>query len=241
MPIGIVAALPSETAMFARLRAGGRMTQASGHRLALSGMGADRAAATATELVSEGADALVSWGSAAGLDPALSAGTLTLPARITAANHDQYTTHDGWRRRIASNLASECRLAGDVTLAEAPHVLATIQDKSSLARSTFAAAADMESAAIARVAAAHGVPLLVVRAIADDAHTPLPASARAAVADNGQLTPWKLIRTLITAPGGLHTELRGLKHIATGFRSAQRSLGHARAALLADSTPGNTL
>lgn len=225
--------------MFARLPAGGRITLANGHRLALSGIGAARAAATANELVTAGASALVSWGSAAGLDPALTAGTLTLPARIFAANHDQYITHDRWRQRIASNIGNDCRVVTDVTLAEAPQVLATTEAKSSLALATRGAAADMESAAIARVAAEHGVPLLVVRAIADDAYTALPASARAAIADTGRLAPWVFIRALITARSELHTELRGLKHIATGFRSAQRVLGHARPALLAESNPIN--
>lgn len=237
MPIGIVAALPSETAMFARLPAGGRMTLASGHRLALSGIGATRAAATAAELVADGADALVSWGSAAGLDPTLSAGTLVLPSQIAAANHNHYTTHDRWRQRIASNIGNDCQAVVDVTLAEAPKMLATTEAKSSLARATHGAAADMESAAIARVAAEHGVPLLVVRAIADDAFTALPASARAAVADTGRLAPWSFMRALVMAPSGLHAELRGLKRIATGFRSAQRALSEAQTSLLAHSEP----
>ncbi len=223
--------------MFARLPAGGRITLDSGHRVALSGIGATRAAATAAELISEGADALVSWGSAAGLDPALTAGTLVLPARITAANQAQYRTHDRWRQRIACSIGNVYRVVADATLAEAPHVLATIEAKSSLARATQSAAADMESAAIARVAAEHGVPILVVRAIADDAYTALPASARAAITDTGRLAPWNFMCALFTARPGLHGELRSLKRIATEFRSAQRSLGHARAALLAESSP----
>ncbi|WP_111747548.1 phosphorylase family protein [Salinisphaera orenii] len=233
MPVGIVAALPSETAMFARLRAGSHTTLSGGHQLALSGIGATRAKATARKLVADGAETLISWGSAAGLEPSLPAGTLVLPSTLVAADGERFQTDADWRRHLASAMSTDCQVARDTLMAEAPSILATTDDKAALARNTAASAADMESAAIARVAAEHGLAMLTIRAIADDACTTLPASARASVAADGHLALRQLLRCLLAARRELHTELRGLKQAATGFRSAQRALGHARPALLA--------
>lgn len=237
MTIGIVAALPSEATMFARLRAKGQITLAGGHRLVLAGMGPKRAADATRDLIETGVDGVVSWGSAAGLDPCLGAGRLIVPSVIVSANGTCFAVDDSWHHQLSDALGSKASATADASLAEAPSILKTPADKADLARHTGAAAADMESAAIADVAHQSGVPMLAVRAIADDAYTVLPPAAQAAVTPDGRLAPWQLLRALTNTHSGLHSELRSLKQTATSYRAAQRALTRASSALLARASP----
>ena len=81
--IGVVCALAAEARPLARL---------AGASVSVSGMGGDAAAAAARALIDSGATALLSWGLAGALDPALAAGALAvdmecLPVAQVAAAH----------------------------------------------------------------------------------------------------------------------------------------------------------
>ena len=76
------------------------------HALAVSGMGAAAAACGALHSSQAGATALVSWGMAGGLDPALAAGDICLPSEVVAAD-GRRVRH---RARIGAN-ASRASIA----------------------------------------------------------------------------------------------------------------------------------
>ena len=79
----------------------------------------------------------------------------------------------------------------------------TPQQKQALFARTGAVAVDMESAAIAEVAASRGLPFVAVRAVLDPAARSLPQSAVGAVDSSGRLLVKDLVRALLRHPADL--------------------------------------
>ena len=99
---------------------------------------------------------LLSAGYAGALDPAMAHGELFLATNFTSP---ELLNRSNARRGI---------------LTTQPHAAETPAQKCALARETGAQAVDMETSAIARVCAAHGIPLLSLRAISDTAAAEIP-------------------------------------------------------------------
>ncbi|MES1928478.1 hopanoid-associated phosphorylase [Salinisphaera dokdonensis CL-ES53] len=219
---GIVATLPAEARALARLRLRGRALLAGGGQVALSGLGAARAEATARMLVAEGVNGLISWGSAAGLVPALAPGDLLLPHVVRGRDGVRYECSPDWLLEIAH--ASEGLRVRHGLLAESPGALIDLGAKHALQHASDAVASDMESVAIARVAADFDLPFIAIRAVADDATMILPPVIHAALDEDGALRPLPLLRALAGRPRSMHAQLRALKQLAVAFRAAQNSL-----------------
>jgi hypothetical protein len=149
-------------------------------------------AAEAQALVEDGASALMSWGSAAGLIEGLPAGRLLLPQRVIDR---QGQTWWPCPDRVLPGLATGL-MAERGWLAEADRVLADPGDKRALAQSTGAVAADMESAAILRVADQAGLPCVVVRVVLDTLTDTVPGVWQGAVDRQGRVRPVGVIRAL---------------------------------------------
>jgi adenosylhomocysteine nucleosidase len=188
--------------------------------IAVAGMGPVRAAEAATRLLESGVRGLISWGSAAGLDPGLAPGTVVLPKRVLTPSGALEATVS-WVESLAGTLGSGLPLGfGD--LAEAGSVLADVPAKAGMGRSTGAVAADMESAAVARVASGSRIPWIAVRAIADPADQPLPSAVLDAIGEDGVIDPAAVIRSAATSVSGLRSLLRlRRQHMAAG-RSMRR-------------------
>jgi len=229
---GIVATLPAEARALARLRLRGRALLGSGGQVALSGLGAARAEATARMLVAEGANGLISWGSAAGLMPVLAPGDLLLPHQVRAANGDYYACDRDWLTTIA-HAGDGLRIRHGL-LAEAPGALTDMAAKQRLQQTSGALAADMESAAVARVAADFDLPFIAIRAVADDATLILPPVIHAALDVDGRLRPVPMLRALAGRPRSVHAQLRALKQLAVAFRAAQDTLAQVASVLRGD-------
>jgi hypothetical protein len=103
----------------------------------------------------------------------------------------------------------------------------TPAEKAAALRRTGAAAVDMESAAVAEVAAKHHLPFIAVRVIVDTAADFLPRAVVAA-SRAGRVRFGRLIGGLILAP----REIAALLRLAKRYRIAMRSL-HAIGAHLA--------
>ena len=228
--IAYIAALPGEARALARLPALGRTRRADGSRVVLGGMGPARAEAAARAAIADGAEALVSWGVAAALAPGLAAGDLLLADQLYGADGTSLAIDRAWRAAVIERLPMGLA-APAVTLTEAWDVVADPASKHALHVATGADALDMESAAIARVAGAHGAAFLAIRVVLDDANTGLPAAARVAMDDAGHLQPVALARSLIGAPMALHHQLRGLKQLAVAYRFARITLERVAGAL----------
>ena len=180
----------------------GLASLADGTLLAVSGMGAAAAEQGALTLAAAGARALMSWGLAGGLDPALAAGTVLLPNEVISAEGGVLPTARDWRERLSVAVAASCTVcAGRLLTCREP--LASPADKEIAFRQSAAAAVDLESFAVARVAARHGLPFLAVRAIADTALDGLPRSLFAVAAGAADVGMARVLGALVRAPSDL--------------------------------------
>ncbi|HEY6483005.1 MAG TPA: hypothetical protein VIY54_05705 [Steroidobacteraceae bacterium] len=212
-----------------------------GTLLAVSGMGPPAAARAARALLDAGATALVSWGMAGGLDPAIGAGTIFLPAEVLPLGGTAIATTRRWMQALGGALAQHNILCGGRLLSTASAV-GSRQEKAALFRATGAAAVDMESLAVGEAAATRQLPFIAVRVIVDGAQDDVPAAASAAADASGHLQAWQLLCALARAPGDVPSLIR----LAARYRAASRSLaavaryGPLGPSLWAAPLPGHT-
>jgi adenosylhomocysteine nucleosidase len=149
-----------------------------------SGPGAERAARAATAALASGAQALVSWGLAGGLAADLAPGTVVLPRRVRTAGGAAFDADPDWHAALEGALRPELepRLEDLVTVAAA---LTAPADKLA-AGADGAIAADMESAAVAAVAARARAPFVALRVIVDAAGDSLPRDAERWIDERGE-------------------------------------------------------
>jgi adenosylhomocysteine nucleosidase len=155
---------------------------------------------------------------AGGLDPAMHAGTIFLPSEVVAERGRGFPTTTYWREALSATIAARRPMDCGKLLTSA-RVIGAIVEKATAFRETGALAVDMESIAIAEIAAAHGLPFIAVRVIVDTAADALPRPIVAA-SRAGRLQLWRLIADLALAP----TELAALIRLAGRYRAASRSL-----------------
>ena len=217
--LGIVSALPEEAECLAgyRPRPESLLSLSDCVWLKLGGIGRDRAASAATLLIEKGAGALMSWGMAAGLAPHLRPGDLVVPAKVVNRRGAELSVDADWHLRLCIALEQEAR---EVSLAETINVLVDTEQKNALARATGAVAADMESAAVARVADESGVSSLVVRVVVDPLTMTVPSSAVAAVSASGARRWAGLVGGLSHRPG----EIVAICRLAYAFSHGRRAL-----------------
>jgi adenosylhomocysteine nucleosidase len=193
--LGIVAAMPLERRWLASTAGGARPA------VEVCGVGAAGARRAALRLVDLGVDALASWGMAAGLDPGLAAGAVVIPDRVIGSQAHEYAPDSLWRRRLLDRLGEAVAIVV-APLADAPGVLEAGDAKIAIFERTGAAAADMESAAVAQVAAEHELPLLVIRVVLDAAAVTLPGSLGRVINDTGRVrVPQLMIRAALDPRG----------------------------------------
>ena len=219
--LGIVTALTAESRTLGRLTPAGTClgTLPDGTRVAVTGIGRAAAADGASRLIASGVTALVSWGMAGGLDPALGAGTLLLPDEVISAEGERFLTAREWRASLARAIAAEHPVStGALLSCAAP--LGSPADKAIAFQTTGALAVDMESDAVAQVAARHRLPFLAVRAVVDTADDALPPALTAAAVAAGTMRGRQVIGALWQAPG----EVAALMRLAWRYRVARRTL-----------------
>ena len=193
------------------LTAEARVAERFGYPVAVGGGTPEGAADAAYQLVEQGANALVSFGFAGGLDPALAPGSLVIPNLILSEGQS-YATDPSLADRFGG-LTGHCLVAGDAT---ATNVTA----KRRLHVTTQAHAIDLESGSVARAALAHGLPFVVVRAISDAADRDLPPAALLAVDERGRIDLMRVLGSLLRQP----RQLPALLGLAVNATAARRSL-----------------
>lgn len=226
MITGILAALPEELATLTSKKIGKGSGVFIGDTvlIAYSGAGPANAEATARQLVDQGATRLLSWGCAAGLDASLKPGDLLVPDRIVDADRNELAVASEWRTGCLQALQ---RLPGALPLrihegaiAESRDLISSSRDKQQLHTRTGAAALDMESAAIARVARRHQMDFLALRAVADPAAMDLPKAVGYSLDDQGEVRLDRLMGFLLCHP----LELPGLIRLGLHFNQARITL-----------------
>ena len=186
--------------------------------LAVSGIGGAAAALAARALIDAGVAALMTFGMAGGLDPKLVAGSVLLPAEVIARDGTRFATARAWRERLSTTLSLHCAVGAGAVLSSELSIDSP-QAKASAFRDSGAAAVDMESASVARIAADHQLPFICVRVIVDTAADQLPRAVVAA-SRAGRVQIARLLAGLMVAPG----DLAALIRLARRYRSAMRVL-----------------
>lgn len=188
----------------------------------------------AEDLAAQGCVALVSFGLAGGLDPALASGTVVLPKTVHGPGGNGLGLDLAWRRRLADAIGKHLPVCtGDVAGVDAP--LATVADKAALFARTGSVAVDMESHAVAEVAARCTLPCLVVRAIADPAGRRVPRWLDRVVATDGTPRLGRVMAGLAAHPADLPDLVRLATASSRGIASLRgvAALGGPRLLFLA--------
>jgi adenosylhomocysteine nucleosidase len=199
--LGFVVGLAAEARIAARF----------GYPVLAGGGTPEGAAEAAKRLVGQGVTALISFGFAGGLDPALRAGTVVIPTSIWFDGR-LYAAEPALAARFGG-LTPHCLMAGTA-------VAADVTTKRRLHATTHAHAIDLESGSVVRVAQAHGLPFTVVRAISDAADRDLPPAALLALDRQGGVDLIGVLGSLLRQP----TQLPALLRLALDVARARRAL-----------------
>lgn len=223
--MGVVTALASEArALGPSLPRGGTIPLSElallggGSLLAVSGIGRAAAEAAARALIESGVSALITFGMAGGLDPALKPGSVVLPRELISPEGKRYAACQSWREGVASAV-SPLRAVTEGNLLTSAYAIDTPAEKAAAFHRTGAVAVDMESAAVAEVAAQHNLPFIAARVIVDTAADRLPRAVVAA-SRAGRVHFGRLLAGMVLAPG----EIAALFGLAQRYRIAMRSL-----------------
>jgi len=225
--VGVVTALPREAEVLTHAATPilHPISVTSELSVCRGGVGGSGAEVACHLLLQAGATALVSWGVAAGLHPALMPGTLVVSAQVVTAAASGATwtapatsVSRQWAERVAAGLRSRAMVSPG-PIAYAGGILETKEAKLGLTH-TGAVAADMETMAVATVAEAKRVPWIALRAIADSLDVALPAGVLNAVDATGRVHAGRLLMALARHP----SELLALPAVARGFEAALRAL-----------------
>jgi adenosylhomocysteine nucleosidase len=191
-----------------------------GAMIQVSGIGPERASSAAKALMEEGATALLSWGSAGGLNSKLSPGSLVLPKVIIRANRSIYSTDAQWHQRLSNRLRGYVDLH-EGPLGESPAPLKNHLEKENFYRRTEAIAVDMESGAVAAAAQEADVSFMAIRAVSDPFDAVISASILNAIDECGELDMLRFTKGLMRHP----FELFSLIRLGQNFRAANITLG----------------
>ncbi len=167
----------------------------------LSGMGPEAAGRAAGALADAGAQALATFGVAGALDATLRSGMLICPHSVFDEQGHMYRADADWRDHLQQCLTqSQLPALFDVALVSLPKPLGTTAAKVAAQGRYQVAAVDMESAAVAAVAASRDLPLLMLRAIIDELDDELPEALQSVIDPWGTPRLTQLIATLARRP-----------------------------------------
>lgn len=183
-----------------------------------SGPGPERAASAATAALASGAGGLLSFGLAGALRAELEPGAVLLPRRVRSAAGDSFDADPEWHAKLAAAVRALGLAPALDDLLSVPSAITRVADKVAAA-ANGAAAADMESAAIAAVAARAGARFVALRVVVDAAADELPADVERWIDERGE----RRIGPALSA--ALHpNQWRGLWTLAQRYRAARRTL-----------------
>lgn len=179
-------------------------------------------AAALDKAVLRGCTGLVSFGVAGGLSPDVRPGTCVVASAVLWGSR-RHATDTAWSRSLIQAIPD----AVHGTILGVSSAVAHTDEKQSLYRATGALAVDMESHIVAEAAAAHGLPMIAIRAVTDPAERAVPRAALAAVRANGTVDFVALMRALARRP----REIPALLRTALDAGAARTALEQGRQAL----------
>lgn len=188
--IGVVTGLVAEA----------RCLRQGQNRFVCTGGDSARARAGAERLVAQDVCALCSFGLAGGLQPGLASGSLLLPDAVVLPLGEQIETDPNWRERLDYLAVTEGLEPQRLKIAGCDELVATPADKEALFKASGAAAVDMESHAVGKVAMEAKLPFVIVRVIADTHDETIPNAARQGLGEDGQIKPLAVLMELMRRP-----------------------------------------
>ena len=207
LAIGVVTGLASEAAVVAAMLNG----DAPKVFHVCAGASAQRAAVLARQLVDRGVGALLSFGIAGAVAPDLVSGELVLPDEVLrddAEDPSVYGCDPTWREALSAALAEVHLTHRDGLLVSSKRLWRESKDKQAVFEITGGQAIDMESGAVAAIAAEAGLPFLAVRAVADRARDSLPELVETGVKPDGRPAVARAVAALVRRPGDIPATLR---------------------------------
>jgi hypothetical protein len=201
-----------------------QVSGASSTLLSVSGGSALRARAGAEELRDKGAIALVSFGLGVGLAPILRPGDVVVADCVVLPGGRSIPTDSRWRSALLQRLGGSGLKVRVARLAGSDELPVSVGAKRRAFQATFAAALDTDSHAVAEVAAAAGLPFLVVRAVAEPVEETRPAVAFAANGADGQPRSLAVVGHLAKRPWEIPAALRFSKNGRLALDALRRLL-----------------
>ena len=218
--LGVVTGLRAESRIIERsaLRAG-RAAPA----VACAGASGTRAQALAARLIGEGAGLIVSFGLCGGLEPGLRPGTVMVAETVLGEDGAAIASDAAARARLFEALFAAGLRPGGGAILGSDVPIAHASEKARLYAETGARGVDMESHGVARAAQAAGIPLLVVRAVADPAERDLPHAALVATASDGGLRSGAIMGALARRPWEIPAMMRLGREARAAFTTLERA------------------
>jgi hopanoid-associated phosphorylase len=176
---------------------------------------------------------IVSFGVAGGLDPSLESGDVVIATEVVAGNH-RWQAATPLKENLAATPGLDRKRVVEGILAGSEHIVVSTQSKADLRRLTRASAVDMESHIAADYAFENGLPFAALRVVADPASRTLPQVAVSAIAPDGKVNPWKVMRGVVRRPQAIPDLMR----TARDFNRAIAGLRGCRGLLFGSSSHG---
>jgi adenosylhomocysteine nucleosidase len=217
--LGVVTALQAEADCLRQFSDG------SAPLIYVSGGSVLRARAGTEELRANGVIALVSFGLAVGLAPVFRPGDVVVADSVVLPSGKSIPTDATWRAALLQRLGGSGLNVRIARIAGSDELPASAVAKHRAFQMTFAAALDTDSHAVAEVAAAAGLPLLVVRAVAEPAEEMRPAIAFAANGVDGQPRSLAVLGHLATRPWEIPAAWRFSKNGRLALDALRRVAG----------------
>ncbi|MDN5864755.1 MAG: purine and other phosphorylase-like protein, family 1 [Gammaproteobacteria bacterium] len=214
--IGVIAAMRAEARS-------ARPLKRNGCCIVTAGMGARCAREAARRLLDNGADRLLAWGSAGALVGGLGSGTLLLPREVLDRDGKRFAVTADWHDRLWQKVPHGVAVNGE-PIVTVSRPVSGCGAKAALHDSSGAVAVDMETAAIAALAAEYEIAFAAVRAIVDPLELELPPVVLKARSERFAAleVPLRLL--------GRPRDLGALARLSRAMHAATRSLAtYARA------------
>jgi adenosylhomocysteine nucleosidase len=176
-------------------------------------------ATVARSAARQGYRGVVSFGVAGGLASHLRAGDWVVASAIRESQTVR-PTDGAWSRKLLGKISG----AIHAPIVGVDEPIAAPEEKRELYRKTGAAAVDMESHVVARVAAEHNLAFAAVRVIVDPAHRIVPPAALIGMRPDGRANIRAVVRDLMMRPSQLCSMVR----IAADAFAARTAMNRVR-------------
>lgn len=167
----------------------------------------------------QGYRGMISFGVAGGLASNLRAGDWVVASAVRKSQTVR-PTDAVWSRKLLGMIGGAVH--APIVGVDTP--IASPAKKRELHRATGAAAVDMESHVVARVAAEHNLAFAAVRVVVDPAHRTVPPAALIGMRPDGRANVWAVMRDLMARP----SQLSPLARIAIDAFAARAAMTRVR-------------